>query len=155
MEAVMNVTMLKLNKSKSGIPYLWECGGKIKDRIRSTIISDKDMKKKVPLYSTASETRDCYKYAKIPVEMGDLIVKVFCDTDFRLSIILYRVNYITEELNSYNDSISSVAVCDIIDAYNNGAWENDNYLDYTKIINAALIQATRFSKDALFAKDVE
>lgn len=155
MEESMRSATLRLNKTKKGAIYLWESGGRIKGKIRSTIIADKNMEKKTPLYSTASETRDGYKYAKIPIIEGDLIVKVFCDYRFNLSIIIYRVVDIIEDFRSEKDELINKAVCDIIDSYNNGEWDNSEHLEYKDMINAALIQATRFSRDALFVKYTE
>lgn len=142
--------IVKLFKTEQGVIYLWECGGKIQNRISSTIVADSGQHRKKALYSSVSETRDGFRYAKIPIEIGDTIVKVFSDMDFNLSIGIYTVRSIDEEFNLDNLSSRPIAICNVIDYFSKGEWGNNEHEKYIKMVNAALLQATRFSRDALY-----
>lgn len=141
-----------LKITKQGDVYLWESGGKMKDRISSTIIADSEQMKKRPLASRVSETRDGFKYGKVPIEIGDIIVRVNSDMNFNLIICIYKVDNITEDFVIYKGHAGNrpVAECTVIDYFNNYKWNSEDYKSYEQLIKLALIQATRFSSDAIY-----
>lgn len=142
--------ILNLYRTEQGVLYLWECGGKINNRISSTIIANSDQERKKALFSSVTETRDGFKYAKIPVEIGDIVVKVFSDMDFNLCIGIYKIRSLHEEFNLDRGYSIPIAMCDVIDYFTNGEWGCEEHSNYSEMVTAALFQATRFSRDAIY-----
>ena len=145
---------VKIERTECGRYYLWECGGVMKDnRIMSTIISTKDIKPKKPLFARVSETRDNNKYAKIPLNLGDIIVQLNSSMDFKPTIKIFKIKRFSKISIGSGWEYYNVADCELLDEYSHCKWKSGEHKKYSKLVKLALFQATANSKDALFIDD--
>lgn len=100
-----------IERSKRGIPCMWECGGGYSNTGEATIIAGPSGEKKAPLYIRQRGPLACAHHALIPVDVGDFIITTNHHRgDFETRI--YRVEEIQAE----------TAICSIIGEYSRGEW---------------------------------
>lgn len=106
----------EIERSKKGIPCMWECGGGYSNTGSATIIAGKDGEKKAPLYIRQRGPLACAHHALIPVDVGDFIITTNHHRgDFETRI--YRVEEIQAE----------TATCSIIGEYSRGEWDEEHH----------------------------
>ena len=100
-----------IERSKRGIPCMWECGGGYSNTGESRIIAGKNGEAKQPIYIRRRGQLACCRHALIPVDVGDFIITTnHHRRDFEAQIC--RVEEIQAE----------TAVCSIIGEYSRGEW---------------------------------
>ena len=100
-----------IERSKRGIPCMWECGGGYSNTGESRIIAGKNGEAKQPIYIRRRGQLACCRHALIPVDVGDYIISAdHHRRDFEAQIC--RVEEIQAE----------TAVCSIIGEYSRGEW---------------------------------
>jgi hypothetical protein len=100
-----------IERSKRGIPCMWECGGGYSNTGESQIIAGKNGEAKQPIYIRRRGQLACCRHALIPVDVGDFIITTNHHRgDFETRIC--RVEEIQAE----------TAVCSIIGEYSLGEW---------------------------------
>lgn len=121
-----------IERSKRGIPCMWESGGGYSNTGGATIIAGPNGEKKTPLYIRRRGPLACAQHALVPVDVGDFIITAnHHREDFETQI--YRVEEIRAE----------TAVCSIVGEYSRGEWtggENHHFLG--PAVNAAWEKAT-------------
>jgi hypothetical protein len=70
------ITTITIERSRRGIPCLWEQGGGLSNTGTSRIISDCDGNAKTALYVRTHGDLACGNHALIPIKAGDKIVTV-------------------------------------------------------------------------------
>ena len=63
-----------IERSKRGIPCMWECGGGYSNTGESQIIAGKNGEAKQPIYIRRRGELACCEHALIPVDVGDFII---------------------------------------------------------------------------------
>lgn len=66
--------LLKITRSKTGIPCLWEEGGGMSNTGFATIVAGPDGSPKRALYIRRKGDLACNEHALIPIEKGDVVV---------------------------------------------------------------------------------
>ena len=82
----INEKIIKIARTRTGVPCLWESLVSFDDLQRSTAILDKNGNPKKALY--LNETRE--KQALVPIEVGDYVSKSFFDRH-GIAISLFKV----------------------------------------------------------------
>jgi hypothetical protein len=80
---------IKITRTKSGVPCLWESLTTFENLKRATVILDKEGRNKKCFYYNDSRE----KQALVPIAQGDLIVKAFQD-DNGIALSLFKINTI-------------------------------------------------------------
>jgi hypothetical protein len=66
---------LSIERSRSGLPCLWERGGGATNTGSATVIADPEGRPKRPIYIRRRGPLACGEHALIPVRVGDLVVR--------------------------------------------------------------------------------
>lgn len=105
-----------LEKSKTGIPCLWERGGGYRNTGNSRIIADKNGEPKKPLYIRNRGELANGDHALIPVNNGDYIIMAdHHRNDF--NVYIYKII----EINSEENGLT--AVTKLINRYSEWQWD--------------------------------
>lgn len=87
---------IKVQKSKRGLPCLWESGGGLSNTGRATIICTEGGNPKKPLYVKQRGELACGEHALIPLKIGDHLIEADQHRgDFNIQ--LYQITSISEE----------------------------------------------------------
>jgi len=120
-----------IERSKSGIPCTWECGGGYSNTGKVQIIAGKDGKAKKPLYIRRRGQLACREHALIPVRVGDYIISADQHRgDFRISV--YRIEEILKE----------EALATLFAEFSNGEWDAELPASLEDAVQAAMAKAT-------------
>lgn len=65
---------MKITKSKSGLPCLWESGGGMSNTGTAILVAAPDGSPKRPIYIRRSGSLACDDHALIPIRGGDLVI---------------------------------------------------------------------------------
>jgi len=90
----VNKKTIKIARTRTGVPCLWESLMSFSDLKRSTVILDKDGNPKNAVF--LNEDRE--KQALVPIELGDYISKSFED-QHGIAISLFRIEEISHMSN--------------------------------------------------------
>jgi hypothetical protein len=119
-----------IERSKSGIPCMWECGGGYSNTGKVQIIAGKNGEAKKPIYIRRRGALACREHALIPVNVGDYIISADQHRgDFR--IFVYRITEILKE----------AVLAEKISEFSNGEWD-DRPLFLEDAVEAAMAKAT-------------
>lgn len=87
---------LPIERSRKGLPCLWEAGGGLTNTGRATIIADRNGRPKSPIYVRGAGSLSCGEHALVPIEVGDHVIKAYHHRkDFE--IVVYRIVEIRDE----------------------------------------------------------
>lgn len=113
---------IKIERSRSGIPCIWEQGGGYTNTGDATIVAGKDGLPKKPIYIRQRGELANAEHALIPVEVGDYIIKAdHHRKDFYISVM--KIVDI-EEMYATLESFASFGM---------GEWDNK---DIEKVLSA-------------------
>jgi hypothetical protein len=90
----VNTKIIKIARSKSGVPCLWESFMKFSDLTRSTIIVDKHGNAKGAFFINAEKD----KQALVPISTGDYMCKCFEDKN-GIAISVFEISDISSMKN--------------------------------------------------------
>ena len=132
-----------IERSKRGIPCMWECGGGYSNTGKSQIIAGKNGEAKQPIYIRRRGELACCEHALIPVDVGDFIITTNHHRgDFETQIC--RVEEIQAE----------TAVCSIIGEYSRNEWDAELPAYLEAAVQAAMEKATCYHcREPHFIKD--
>ena len=103
---------IKIERSKRGIPCIWESGGGWSNTGDATIIADSKGDPKVPIYIRRAGSLACQNHALIPVEIGDIVV----------SSHHHRYDFVTEVCKIISIS-QEYADLELSNRYSKGEWD--------------------------------
>ena len=72
-----------IERSKRGIPCMWECGGGYSNTGESQIIAGKNGEAKQPIYIRRRGELACCEHALIPISVGDYVISALFATTER------------------------------------------------------------------------
>lgn len=123
----METLKLKIEKSKRGIPCLWERGGGYSNTGESQLICDKNGWQKKPIYIRKSGSLACEEHALIPVTKNDVVVRASHHRgDFNIEVLQIKLIQGEE------------AHLELINSFSNGEWENNkDYWHESPVVEAA------------------
>lgn len=102
-----------IERSKKGIPCMWECGGGASNTGDSRIICDMNGNPKTPLYIRRRGSLSNDNHALIPVRVNDVIIDAYQHRgDFEIGI--YQIKEIKDD----------EAVSEKINGFDYGEWDN-------------------------------
>lgn len=107
----MSNEIFSIERSKKGVPCMWECGGGASNTGYSTIICDRNGNKKKPLYVRRSGSLSNDNHALIPVRVNDVIIDA-CHHRDDFKITVYRIKEIEK----------NEAVGEVINSFDQGEW---------------------------------
>lgn len=111
----MKTREFRIERSKSGLPCMWEAGGGMTNTGWSIIICGPNGQSCTPLYIRRKGMLSCAEHALIPVEIGYHVIKaVHHREDFDIQV--YKILEINEEF----------AVCEMVNEYSNGEWDTED-----------------------------
>jgi len=126
---------IRIERSKSGIPALWEQGGSATNTGDATIIAGQDGQAKRPLYIRKRGHLSCSRHALIPLAIGDHIIEAdHHRKDFDIKI--YKV------LSFGNTEEEAYAVIEQVNHFNKGEWDKDLPTYLQAAVEAAKDKAT-------------
>jgi hypothetical protein len=100
----------ELERSRTGIPCLWEEGGGWSNTGESVIIAGPDASPAKPIYIRKSGPLACAKHALIPVHVGSVVIEAYHHRkDFSISV--WKIK-----------SIEETAEAEMIAEYSMGEW---------------------------------
>ena len=126
---------LKIERTKSGLPAMWECGGGYSNTGDATIVAGKDGKAKKPVYVKRGGHLACQNHALIPIVVGDYIVEASHHrVDFKMDI--YKI---TGFENGENETFAFV---EQVSHFSRGEWDVEPPEHLNAAIEAAMQKAT-------------
>jgi len=127
---------MKLERTKKGLPAVWESGGGSTNTGFATIIADSDGSPKKPLYIKLRGELSCSDHALFVVHEGDVVI----NADHHRGDFSIRVNRI-ENIKATDDGFA--ADLSTLAEYTNGEWSDDKIAEYySSAIGAAIKKAT-------------
>ena len=124
----MDEKVMKITLSKKGIPCLWECGGGMSNTGEAIIICNKEGKPKMPIYIRQRGHLSNSDHALIPVMVGDVVIETNHHRNDHITKV-WSIVEIKKDEETCNLSI--------ISSFDNGEWDNENYMQYQEAIQAA------------------
>jgi len=122
---------VKIERTKKGLPAMWESGGGYTNTGRAVIIADADGSKKKPVYIRLRGSLACENHALFVVKPGDIVVEAnHHRRDFEIRI--WRIDQIQEE----------EARLTLIHEYSRGEWDSDLDKNLQAAVEAAMKKAT-------------
>ena len=122
---------IKIERTRKGLPALWEQGGGFSNTGEATIVANPDGSPKVPIYIRQRGQLANKHHALFVVSVGDIVIKTdHHRKDFNTDI--FRIVNITEE----------EALLQIIASYRQGEWDSKDI--------AEAIEAVSSNKDHAF-----
>lgn len=127
------MTKITIEKSKRGIPCLWECGGGMSNTGDSRIIVDRHGEAKKAIYVRSRGQLSCSYHALIPVAVGDYIIMAnHHRKDF--NVYVYRV----ESINLEEEFLEAK----LINTFSQNEWEQDLDFFLEKPVEASMNKAS-------------
>jgi len=122
---------ITIERTKKGLPALWEKGGGKTNTGNSQIIANADGSPKKPVYIRRRGSLACEEHALLIISPGDLVIQAFHHRrDFLIRVL--RITEITEE----------EAVCEKIHEFDEGEWDVEPPEYLLPAIEAAQEKAT-------------
>lgn len=118
---------IEIEKSKRGIPCLWEKGGGLSNTGKAQLICDKNGWEKKPIYIRQSGSLACEEHALIPVRENDVVVIASHHRrDFYIEVL--QIKSIQGE----------EAHLELINSFSQGEWDNEqDYWHISPVVEAA------------------
>jgi len=123
------IQRMYIEKTKSGLPALWECGGGMTNSGHSQIIAGFDGRKKTPIYIRTKGPRALENHALFIIENSDIVITVDRVRD-DYSIWVKKIIEIDVEKNEAT----------VVNEYHyyNGEWDHEPIELYKAAIDAAV-----------------
>ena len=103
---------VKIERTKKGLPAMWESGGGFSNTGRATIIANGDGTTKKPVYIRRRGPLACENHALFVVKPGDIVVEAnHHRRDFEIRI--WRIDQIREEDAQFT----------LVNEYSRGEWD--------------------------------
>jgi len=126
---------IKIEKTKSGLPAIWECGGGYSNTGEATIIASPSGDAKRAIYVRGRGKLANGNHALIVLEIGDHIVEASHHrVDFKMDI--YKI--LQFEANDEN----TYAVTELVYQFSRGEWDKEPPAYLTPAVEAAMGKAT-------------
>lgn len=109
-----NTCTIALNRSRTGLPCLWESGGGFTNTGRARLITSPTGRAKRAIYVRAHGNLCCDDHALIPVKVGDCVVTVDRYRD-KVSILVKRIVAIKGDVATLKRTNAPIS-CDAIRA---------------------------------------
>ncbi len=132
-----------IERSKKGIPCMWESGGGYSNTGEATIIAGKNGEAKQPIYIRRRGQLACCEHALIPISVGDYVISASHHRgDFE--IFVYRITEILKE----------EASTEKIAEFSNGEWDAELPAFLEAAVQAAMQKATCYHcRDPHYVRD--
>ena len=125
-----NMKKFKIEKSKKGLPVMWENGGGFSNTGHAQIITGKYGERMKPLYVRKSGSLACGDHALLVINPGCFVIQASHHReDFNISI------YEVLEIDTRNNEV----YCKEVNKFSRGEWDND----LVPYLNEAVDQAKR------------
>ena len=125
----------KIEKSKKGLPVMWENGGGLSNTGHVQIITGMYGERLKPLYIRRSGSLACENHALLMIKRGYYIVKASHHReDFHISI------YEVAEIDVHNNEV----YCEEVNSFSNGEWDNELSPYLEEAVDAAKRKATTY-----------
>jgi len=128
----MNKTMkMKIEKTKKGLPAMWESGGGYTQTGDAIIIAGPNGEKKTPLYIRRRGHLACERHALLLIHEGDIIIEAeHHHRDFEVRV--WRIDQILEE----------EAQLSLLHEFSWGDWDVEPPENFRAAVEAAMKKAT-------------
>lgn len=124
-------TTKKIERTKKGLPAMWESGGGATNTGNATIIANGDGTPKRPVYIRRRGPLACAHHALFVVHEGDMVIEAeHHRRDFEIRI--WHIDQIQEE----------EAQLSLIYEYSRGEWDMDPEENFMAAVEAAMEKAT-------------
>lgn len=124
-------TTKKIERTKKGLPAMWESGGGATNTGEATIIANGDGSKKKPVYIRRRGPLACYNHALCVVKPGDVVVEAnHHRKDFEIRV--WRIEQILEEEVRLN----------LLYEFSRGEWDAELPASLVAAVQAAKEKAT-------------
>lgn len=136
----LNTKTIKVARTRTGVPCLWESATDFSDLRRATVIYNSDFSYKSAIYLK----KDSEKQALVPISVGDYISKAFADKNgYALSVFCIR------EISSMKNEavIYPVFRRSSLDTAN--TWENTIY---ENMVNETILKLTVELESPVYAQ---
>ena len=135
---------VKIERTKKGLPALWEKGGGWTNTGRSQVICNRHGMSKIPVYIRRQGQLACREHALFVVEVGDMVIKAAHHRrDF--SVQVYRIEKILDK------EAHLTLVC----SFNQGEWDIDLPQDFETAVEAAKRKAICYHcRSPYFVKEI-
>lgn len=117
---------MKIERTKKGLPAMWESGGGMTNTGHATIIANHNGAPKKPVYIRRSGSLSCNNHALFIVEVGDLVIEAGHHR-FDFEIAVYRIEAIDGE----------EARLSLLHEFSRGEWDVEPPADIMKAVEAA------------------
>lgn len=116
---------IEIERSKKGLPCLWESGGGMSNTGKAIVIAGKFGEALKPIYIRKSGSLSCGHHALIPIYKGCLVIKTSHHRgDFETSV--YRISSISKDS----------AELTLLNEFSNGEWDKEPDSKYMRAIEA-------------------
>lgn len=133
-----------IERTKKGLPALWESGGGYSNTGEATIIAGKNGEAKQPIYIRRRGQLACCRHALVILEVGDYIIVAFHHReDFEIEI--YRVldfDEVKEEMYAVMEHINCRYNMEHINCFGMGEWDAELPASLEAAVQAAMEKAT-------------
>jgi len=133
-----------IERSKRGIPCMWESGGGYSNTGEATIIAGKNGEAKQPIYIRRRGQLACCEHALIPISVGDYVISASHHRgDFE--IFVYRITEIILKEEASTEKIAE---------FSNGEWDAELPAFLEAAVQAAMQKATCYHcRDPHYVRD--
>ena len=127
----MSTRKVTIDRTKRGLPALWEAGGGKTSTGQATIVAGPNGEPLKPIYIRRGGHLSCSEHALFVIRPNYIVVEAaHRRKDF--SVHVWRIVRID----------SDYAVLELLDSYSRGEWDGDKHERYTAAIKAAKDKAT-------------
>lgn len=124
---------LGIEKTKKGLPAMWECGGSGRNTGTATIIADLNGGRKKPIYVRKKGTLSNDRHALFVVQEGDLVIEASHHReDFTIKV--FRITNFT----------ATEALVERLYCFDCGEWDSTPSSNYLAAIQAAQEKALEY-----------
>lgn len=117
---------MKIERTKKGLPAMWESGGGYTNTGEATIIANRNGSPKKPVYIKRRRALACSEHALFIVSVGDLVIMAdHHRLDF--DILVCRI----DEIDGDEAKLS------LLHEFSNGEWDQEPPADIMKAVEAA------------------
>lgn len=117
---------MKIERTKKGLPAMWESGGGMKNTGHATIIASRDGSPKKPVYVRQRGSLACENHALFIISVGDLVIETNHHR-YDFETFVYRVDRIGGD----------EAALTLLYEFSNGEWDQEPPADIMKAVEAA------------------
>lgn len=127
----MSNKTIKIERTKKGLPAMWECGGGFTNTGEAVIIANVDGTPKRPVYIRRRGSLACDNHALFVIREGDMVIEAeHHRRDFEIRV--WRIDQILEEEAQLN----------LLHEFSWGEWDIDPPENLRAAVEAAMKKAT-------------